>query len=152
MKINVFVGFWRFDHFLRLVAWSSRFNHTHINITHINHRSNGSCLTLMVGGLLVPALFSGSYFSMSNGVWRYQISWLFQIHYELGDLEGAGTFNSPHSSNNQKPPTIRVKINSYPAHQVLLSLVDLVLYRFVPRAGGKNFPWLGFLGLNLGCF
>ena len=31
----------------------------------------------------MPALFSESYFSMKKGVWRFEISWLFLIHYKL---------------------------------------------------------------------
>ena len=57
---------------------------------------------------------------MKKGVWRYEISWFFPIHYKLSkkskkivfsvflhDLEHCAP--SPHSSYIQKPSTIRVK-------------------------------------------
>ena len=49
-----------------------------------------SATTLMVGGLIVPALFSDSYFSMKKEVWRSQISWLFLIHYEYSECQKIG--------------------------------------------------------------
>ena len=70
-------------------------------------------LNLMVGGLILPALFSNGYFSLKKWVWSFQNGLTFPIHYKLlenqkvsgflGDLEGVGIIKP------RKPPTIWVK-------------------------------------------
>ena len=80
-------------------------------------------------GWISPHYFQTGYFSMKKVVWRFPISWLFLIHYELsenqkknfwfftvfwGDLEGAGWISPPPlSSNIQKPRSIRVNIDIF---------------------------------------
>ena len=44
-------------------------------------------LTLMLRTVFCARIFSDGYFSMKKGIWRYQIFWLFLIHFQNGVSE-----------------------------------------------------------------
>ena len=72
----------------------------------------------MGGTINVPALFSEGYFSIKKGVWRPEISWLFQSLKKfqkifffwfsqcLGDLEGVDTLCPPRTQATFKSPAL----------------------------------------------
>ena len=61
------------------------------------------CINPNGGGLIVPKLFSHSYFSMKKGVLRKSRNIFLGFSVFFGDQEGVGTINHPPKLNPEAP-------------------------------------------------